>query len=57
MVPSLMTHMSNCELSDWISIAVLIGIGLFSLTFLALGTAVFAKYLLESGRTRRTSIT
>jgi hypothetical protein len=56
-MPMLMTGMTYCELGDWIAIAVLICIGLFSLTFLALGTAVFAKYLLESGRTRRANTT
>lgn len=57
MTSSMVTSMTKCELGDWIGIAVLSGVGLFSLTFLAMGAAVLARYLFERDRNRRTGTT
>jgi hypothetical protein len=54
MMTSIASSITQCELVEWIQIAVLIGIGLFSLTFLALGVGVLARYLRES-RSDRTA--
>lgn len=43
MTSTLITTMTKCEFGDWIGIAVIAGIGLFSLIVLALGGAVLAK--------------
>jgi hypothetical protein len=51
------TSMAQCEFGDWVGIGVLIAIGLFSLTFLGLGSAMLAKCLLENGRRKSTGAT
>jgi len=50
MRPGFFISMAQCELGDWVGIGVLIAIGLFSLTFLGLGSAMLAKCLFENGR-------
>jgi hypothetical protein len=57
MMWTLADSMTTCGLGHWIGIAVLIGTGLFSLIFLGLGTAVLAKYLASSDRTKQPSPT
>jgi hypothetical protein len=57
MMPSIASTMTHCQLTDWITIAVLIGIGLFSLTFLVMGIGVLARYLLQSHGDRRADTT
>jgi hypothetical protein len=53
MTSSIMSSMTHCQLGDWIGIAVLVGIGLFSLIFLGLGSAVLAKYLVSNDREKQ----
>ena len=43
----------RCDAGDWIGIAVIAGIGVFSLIFLGFGIAVLAKYLFWSDRNKR----
>lgn len=51
------TSMAQCEFGDWVGIAVLIAIGLFSVTFLVLCSAMLVRYLFESGRRKNTGAT
>jgi hypothetical protein len=55
MMTSIASSMTQCELVEWIQIAVLTGIGLFSLIFLGLGAAMLAKYLVSSDRAKQRS--
>ena len=48
--------MSQCEFGDWIGIGILIAGGSFSLTFLALGIILIARFLLASARRGSTSV-
>lgn len=57
MMSNIANTMTHCALTDWITIAVLVGIGLFSLTFLVMGTGVLARYLFEDHRDRRVDTT
>lgn len=57
MMPSLASTMTQCELTEWIKIAVLLGIGLFSLTLLVFGIGVLAKCLFENRRDRHRGTT
>jgi hypothetical protein len=57
MMASIGSTMTHCQLTDWITIAILVGIGLFSLTFLVMGIGVLARYLFENHRDRRADTT
>lgn len=46
----MMYNLVKCDFGDWVGIAVLAGIGLFSLIFLGLGIAVAIKYLFARNR-------
>ena len=48
----MMQSLAKCDAGDWIGIAALTGIGLFSLTFLGLGIAVLARSLLWTDRNK-----
>jgi hypothetical protein len=52
-----LTTFAQCEFGDWLGIGVLIAIGLFSLTFLGLGSALLAKCLFENGRRKSAGTT
>ena len=47
-----LTSFAQCQFGDWLGIGVLIAIGLFSLTFLGLGSALLARCLFDSGRSK-----
>ncbi len=51
---SLMTSMTQCAFGDWVGIVVIVAVGLFSLTFLAVGAALLARTLVDSFRRRNT---
>lgn len=52
-----LTSFASCQFGDWLGIGVLIAIGLFSLTFLGLGSALLAKCLFENGWRKRRGAT
>lgn len=57
MMSGFFTSMAQCEFGDWVGIAVLIAIGLFSLTFLVTACALLARCLFESSRPKSTGTT